>query len=913
MDKIILAYCRDNADLAQKIDANLSKVGIPFEHLTNQPGAMPGQFAAWVQSTNSPVILLITDNFLKSQSCMAAALVMMQQLIRSERVLTVVADGKIDHGDGDYERTQTQFDRVVHAIQYMNYWQSTYLELRAQKEFITPDDAELFDSRSHIVRDISSEIGEFLNLLRDSSYIKMTDFEADSYRIFFKKYGLMEWHEQYSLLDAKVTTNYQPSAAHPSAAVHIVQPAFSNSLSANQQKETTPVVVQTLESLSAIHSVESENQTNFEENRFNFSDSEDVVTEIMNDEYPLPNSENENFSTPENFENNETLESIFEEEIVPIKSVTEPILEVPLASNTIEPNFVEPTVSVDIIPAFVPVFENPISKEKIEVQKLEPIVNKEETDKIEAINRVLSSAQRPIVSRIISSTTQSIATTPKLTPQTNAEYIALTIKDAEYWLEKGQLEQAFKAYELAINDFPDDSLLQKSYLNALLKHGRLEKAALFLEKHYQNPEKHAQELDNLAEMCAAKGEVVSARYFWEKLALVNPTHPDIFYKLGKLAENSSVENHFAAREYLKMAVKQTPENGEIHYHLAKILLPHKPKKAIKYLLNTVSIEPKHPTAWMDLAEAYQKIEENDNAATCFRKAVELNPNLNTEINQKKFIPVFIDKNQDVSLVQKQGVASKKEILTVLITGATSGIGKATAEMFAQNGHRLILVGRREDRLSELKTSFEVNYKNEVLTLTLDIRDYKSVEAVFNEMPENWQNIDILLNNAGLAKGLDFIHEGNLEHWETMIDTNIKGLLYVTRLISPMMVRRRKGHIINISSTAGKEVYPKGNVYCATKHAVEALTKAMRLDLHNHNIRVSEVSPGQVEETEFALTRFDGDAEKAKIYNDFRPLKSSDVAEIIYFISTRPSYVNIQDVLVMGTQQASSTIVDRSGR
>ena len=252
-------------------------------------------------------------------------------------------------------------------------------------------------------------------------------------------------------------------------------------------------------------------------------------------------------------------------------------------------------------------------------------------------------------------------------------------------------------------------------------------------------------------------------------------------------------------------------------------------------------------------------------------------------------------------------------MTVLITGATSGIGRATAEVFAQHGHRLILTGRRTERLSRMNRELEEKYGTETLMLPFDVRDQRTAQHIFDSLPDSWQNIDILLNNAGLAKGLAPIHEGELEHWETMIDTNIKGLLYVTRAVAPGMVRRRRGHIINIGSSAGKEVYANGGVYCATKFAVEALTRAMRLDLHQHNIRVSQVSPGHVEETEFALTRFDGDAERAKIYDDFQPLKASDVADAIYFIATRPAHVNIQDVWMFGTQQASSTVIDRSGR
>ena len=170
-----------------------------------------------------------------------------------------------------------------------------------------------------------------------------------------------------------------------------------------------------------------------------------------------------------------------------------------------------------------------------------------------------------------------------------------------------------------------------------------------------------------------------------------------------------------------------------------------------------------------------------------------------------------------------------------------------------------------------------------------------------------------MNNAGKAKGFDPIHEGHLEHWDEMIDTNIKGLLYLTRAVTPGMVARRQGHVINVASTAGKEVYPKGNVYCATKFAVDALTKSMRLDLHRHDIRVSQVAPAHVEETEFALVRFDGDQEKANIYEGFQPLTSRDVAETVFFIAQQPAHVNILDVVLQGTQQASSTVIDRSGR
>jgi NADP-dependent 3-hydroxy acid dehydrogenase YdfG len=247
--------------------------------------------------------------------------------------------------------------------------------------------------------------------------------------------------------------------------------------------------------------------------------------------------------------------------------------------------------------------------------------------------------------------------------------------------------------------------------------------------------------------------------------------------------------------------------------------------------------------------------------------------------------------------------------TVLITGATSGIGLATAREFAKHNYDLVLTGRRKERLKEIRDELETE-GIEITFLDFDVREYNKCERALASLNKP---IDILINNAGLARGLDFVYEANVDHWEEMIDTNIKGMMYMTRLISPQMVQRRSGHIINLGSSAGKEVYPRGNVYCATKFAVEGFTRAIRMELHVHNVRVSQVSPGHVEETEFARVRFDWDQEKANIYSDFNPLTSRDVAETIYFIASRPPHVNIQDIFMMGTQQAGSQVIDRSGR
>jgi NADP-dependent 3-hydroxy acid dehydrogenase YdfG len=245
-------------------------------------------------------------------------------------------------------------------------------------------------------------------------------------------------------------------------------------------------------------------------------------------------------------------------------------------------------------------------------------------------------------------------------------------------------------------------------------------------------------------------------------------------------------------------------------------------------------------------------------------------------------------------------------MLAFITGATSGIGKATAELFAQNFHNLIITGRRADRLAKLKTALEAKNGIEVTSLCFDVRNSAEVSGAVASLPENMRNIDVLINNAGLAVGLNHIQDGILDDWERMIDTNIKGLLYVTRAVSPLMIARNHGHIVNICSIAGKEVYENGNVYCATKHAADALGKAMRLDMLKHGIKVTNICPGAVE-TEFSLVRFKNDEQKAKQpYIGIEPLTGEDVARAVLFAVSQPKHVCINDLLIMPTAQANAT-------
>jgi NADP-dependent 3-hydroxy acid dehydrogenase YdfG len=494
-------------------------------------------------------------------------------------------------------------------------------------------------------------------------------------------------------------------------------------------------------------------------------------------------------------------------------------------------------------------------------------------------------------------------------PPSEAE-IQRTIDDAWLWIRNGYLERGLEVFQLALEQYPQFEQLRSAYLLALAKFARApEEAERQLEILHDNGLEEAKSYDLMGEIAQTKGDYLFAKYAWDRALQINPNYPGLYRKLGLMTSEHLPDYRDTATHYLKAALAQAPQDIEVNFRLGQLLTQlQEPEEATIYLKKTLELDPLHGLAKGLLEKLTTPPQPAEMVVPPPPDIQEPLSVLETLLEQPQAPPLEI-----TAAAPEKATPKRADIKTVLITGASSGIGRATAEIFAQHGHRVILTGRRLERLEMLKNRFDDLYKNDVLVLSFDLRDPLAVEAAIRQLPDDWKQVDILINNAGLAKGLAPIHEGNLEHWETMIDTNIKGLLYITRLIAPGMVERRNGHIINIGSSAGKETYPNGNVYCATKFAVDALTKAIRMDLYTHNVRVSQVSPGHVEETEFALTRFDGDAERARIYDQFQPLRASDVAETIYFIASRPPHVNIQDVFMYGSQQASATMIDRSGR
>ncbi len=492
-------------------------------------------------------------------------------------------------------------------------------------------------------------------------------------------------------------------------------------------------------------------------------------------------------------------------------------------------------------------------------------------------------------------------------------------------------EDALELLEWGIQQWPEAAELRYQYALLLIEYRREAQTACDqLEEALKTAPQRTDIRFLLAELLEYLEQPKKALKHYRVIVQQEPLQAEAWHRLALLYANFFPEKRKAGSCY-KRAAEYKPESAEFQFLYAQHLLNRgaKTKKVIKALKEVLRRDRQHSAAHFQLAQLYKKRGKKDKAQAHYLIASRLQPELRHEENDKAFLlqEQKSDKEEQASKTSRDektfGESPKEKSHRsqmeeepispiALITGASSGIGRETARRFARAGYRLILCGRRKDRLKLLQKELQDNHGIEAITLAFDLRKYEACKKAYEQLEGEWQNIAVLINNAGLALGLNPIHEGRIEDWDTMIDTNIKGLLYITRLVSPGMVERGHGHIINIGSTAGKEVYPKGNVYCATKFAVEALTRAMRIDLYPYGIKVGQVCPGHVE-TEFAKVRFYGDEEKAKIYEDFMPLQAEDVAELIYLLVAQPQHVNIQDLLVMAKQQAGSNFIDRSGR
>lgn len=957
--KIALAYCIDNLPVAESLYKALSQTSYSVSHYYCKKNADEATLAEQLRDFDGTILLLISDNFLRSEHCMNRALQLVQQ--KASNILPLVIDGRTkDEASGEWVSTPTKFERIGDIIPYINYWQNKYLDLRSQKrKFEAENEAdkrEELNENLRVLRQVSSEASEFLRVLRNMRYYQFSDFIENHLRAFFEFVeDSAEWSafkanvpnlsfqtDGAAELETEVTTNVVEVPAEPeSRDLPVVESIQEPEVAATPEEPVVPVE-EPVEVVEHSHEPsETQEEWTGAELAENLEDLGVVIAEhaaLANEEIPL--------------------------EIPPLEPEIEVSAEASI-DEVVEPETAEVADTQTDTPLDTPdaqAHEEPAT-EAANAEEEEEEQNDDDDDDDEE--------------------------------EESNDKVSDLIREARGLVASGQVEAGINYMKQAIKMYPGSAELHYFYGLILAQNtrdlsGALEQLALATEI---DPD-HEAAFFLLGELAELQGDFNAARKHYERLIDINDEFTDVYYRLGTVLQANFPEEVEYAAKCFKKAAKRNPGNADAHYQYASILadVMGKTAKAEEWFLKTLDIQSKHPFANYDLALIYHTAGDAAKALEYYEAAILNNPELQTPENEIAFrglgtpaepvieevaeeiaeeVPAAPEESdapeEPVALEELAGVAEelsvpalspllsiehdtiealKQNILrleellkakaaqveeaaveeepvveepiemppakTALITGATSGIGLATARTFAQAGWRLILTGRREDRLEAVKEEL-IEAGVEVLGLVFDVRNYHSVAETIQNLPEEWRSIDLLINNAGKAKGLSEIQEGSLEHWEEMIDTNIKGLLYLTRCISPMMVAQHSGHIINIGSIAGKEPYPMGNVYCASKAAVDMLTRTMRLDLHKYNIRVSQIAPGHVEETEFALVRFDGDADRAKIYNDFQPLTSQDVANTIYYMATQPSHVNIQDVVIYGTQQASATVIDRSGR
>lgn len=987
---IALAYCIDNLPIAEGIEKALTATNYNFVHHYCSKNSAQGQIllADQLQKHEGPIILLTSDNFLKSLNCMNRALKLIQT--KANYIIPVVVDGrKMDEASGQFVNVPTKFEKIGDIIPYINYWQNQYLDLRSQRKSIESEvnfNKDAFGEHLRTLRQVSSEASEFLRVLRNMQHYSYADFSDDHFEALFRH---MEQEEDWEAFKAKVPvldTNYakyKPQASDETPVDENIEiesdieeelPDLSDIPGINllegskniakiiqnrNEPELDPIALPTEEE-------EEEEETDMEDAEKTADEpssppSSEVIPPEVQVQVQVPEEEEE--EEEEDF----LSELLGEEQIGGPASSKDSIEEEHAVDEDPSPEDLNKEAALDSILS--------LNAEEDDAPDEEPFEDEETHEsKTQLDLSELFDQQKEDFDLLSDTPSDDIESDEEqedvllLEIETNA---AELIDQAFAMANSGQIEDGVTLMREATSQFPEDSALRYHFALLLAQStsdfgSAIQQLEVLLE---QNSE-HIEGNFLMGELAEIQENYSRATKYYKKVTEVDPSFQNVYTRMGIVALQKDKDDSKKALKYFKKALKINPAHVDANYQYALLLNEEKgkPKKAIKYLQKTVELHPQHPFANYDLALLHYQMDNLIDARFFYQRAIAINPELKTKENDLAFgnlsdgssrhkakkafssPPVSPEpelepaaianlaetadttpplEEESKALAELKDNIKKLEALlaekieqekypiptgkTVLITGSTSGIGRATAFKFASKGYRLILNGRRIDRLEALKAEFEEIYRSEVLLLPFDVSDQRAVQAAIDNLPLAWTNIDILINNAGKAKGFAPIHEGQLEHWEEMIEVNVKGLLYLTRAVSPKMVARSSGHIINVGSTAGKEVYPNGNVYCATKFAVDALTKAIRLDLYKYDIKVSQVSPAHVEETEFALVRFDGDAQRAKIYDDFNPLTSPDVAESIYFIVNQPKNVNIQDILLMGTQQAGSTFINRSGR
>lgn len=814
-----------NSNELQEMITDLSGYNIDVKTLSEKDFGY--NFLTVSESVETPILLLLSYNWLRDSSTLYNSLPVLTALKESNKLYCVVVDGH----DTQKGRIATKFDKVKDVIPYMKYWQETFFQARTKRQ--EDKSAESIEVE-YATKSISLNFGDIINFFRAAPQAKLNTLKGSNYQPIFDHFNFtVEKVENLVSPPKEAEETLEGSTAQFLGKSADAIPDVSGFAQAEEHLETTNVI-----------------------------DSNEELLPVFDEPVILESKINSEIQKPEVETTGKDVSSLAKEESVTIDISKDGDL-----------------VGIET--------EKPLENDGLE----KPLENDEPEKPLENDELELES---------------------QATPEENA--IEEILGQAINFFNANEDDKAFELFETNIqNNHPDITTIRYYYAYYLAQR----KSAFDDAIHqldtillYDSQNDNAYFL--LAELAEIKGNYALAKNYYLQTLAINPNYPNINFRIGVILSEQFMDSHDEASKYLAKELAKTPDNIDALYQLGIIQSDlGQYTEAKENFQKVLGMNPSHDFANYDLALIHHKENNLSKAAFYYKKGCINNPELKTEQNDQAFLTGGANESTSI----EQSTMETKEVVTknILITGATSGIGLATAEKFAKEGAcRLILTGRRRNRLTQIVEVIKETYDIEVMFLQFDIRDVLSVREALGTLEAPFDTIDVLVNNAGLALGLSSIADGDLNDWETMIDTNIKGLLYTTKEVVPRMIAAQKGHIINIGSIAGREAYPNGNVYNATKAAVDILTKAMRLDLYQHNIRVGQVAPGHVE-TEFAINRFHGDEEKASIYDDFTPLSPRDIANIIYFMVHQPEHVNIQDVLVFPTQQANATSINRNGR
>lgn len=853
--QIHFLYAEENQDLATKLTSDLRSSYLKW-HENESPQQLETMLSQRGDQNEHIVLVFVSDNFLKSAECMKRLLTFTQDETLY-LLLPVLVEGRRPAADGSsqWESYATQISTIQDTIFYRDFWYDEWIRLRKQGNLANEEELKELEAHKNFSKKMQPMMNTILRHINNAQPKTLPELEADDYQLLFSKIGL----PNLSLAERKYALS-QALADDINDATELVEEDLTDP-AAEEIADAFSLEIAPKEDLS-VSLPEGDSAFAFE-----FEDIKEDTTEAV--------------KVPEKSALSSVLDSYREQHEDAVTETSQADLNARLNPEPTDNKTETPTEEPEIISNLATITDNDSHDFQLAAetniyfdipQKEQKTSTVEAVENIESVENVAENVEVVETETI----TEPVETVTEAEPQDLSELV-----------------------------FEDYNLSQVDDIDILLI--------------LADTETEESDFDNAAQC-------------FERILALDPANGRALLGLARLYAQHLNRKADADLLYRK-ALLFIDENAQIYYEYANFIQDHLPtqrRRAVELYRDAIDVNPRFDLAYLGLAKAYQTNGQRDAARAAYLQACLLRPELQSEglDTQLQIIRPATPEAAAPVVVEIEAVKETEEIAVaaapieiepnpnaetvVFITGATAGIGKATAERFVKEGYRVIINGRRTERLVEFRSSFDEATQAQICCLPFDVRNADDMQAALASLPEEFKNIAILVNNAGLAKGSAPIHEGQWSDWDTMIDTNLKALLALTRLVAPNMVANQRGHIINIGSAAAKDAYPNGNVYCATKAAVDMLTRAMRLDLYTHNIRVTAINPGMVE-TEFALVRYEDEARAAKLYENMQPLTPEDVADAIYFAATRPAHVNIQDVLMYCQQQAITTTVNRSGK